>query len=76
MGLFIQDEKRSDLQQKIAADITERQRARDIENEKARDGVEDSRLVEGTSRVSKFGIALLVLLVAAVIAVVIIVGRH
>lgn len=77
MGLFVkQNEERSELQQKIAADIAERQRARALAEEKPRDGVEDSTLVEGTSHITKTGIIVLAVLVIAVVVIVVFVSQR
>lgn len=77
MGLFVkQNEERSELQQKIAADIAERQRARAQAAEKPRDGVEDSTLVEGTSHITKTGVILLVILIIAAVALVVFVSTR
>lgn len=69
MGLFVkQENERSQLQQKIAADIAERQRARDAAKDTPPDGVDDSRLVEGTSHLSRTGLVILIVLILAVVA--------
>lgn len=74
MGLFVkQTEERSELQQKIAADIAERQRAA---AEKPVDGVNDSRLIEGTSHLSWVGLVILIVLVVAVVGIVIYVSTR
>lgn len=77
MALFVkQDEERSELQQKVAADIAERQRARAQTDTSAPDGVEDSRLVEGTSRATRTGVIMLVVLIVAAVAIVIYVSTR
>ena len=77
MALFVkQDEKRSELQQKIAADIAERQRARAINDQTPPDGVNDSRLIEGTSHMSWVGFVILGVLIIAVVIIVVVVSSH
>jgi len=77
MGLFIkQDEGRSELQQKIAADIAERQRARANDEATPPDGVNDSRMIEGTSRMSRTGVILLSILVVIIVAILLFVSTR
>lgn len=77
MGLFMkQDDGRSQLQQKIAADVAERQRARAKAEQTPPDGVEDSRIIEGTSHLSRTGLILLILLVAVVVGVIVYVSTR
>lgn len=73
MGLFVkQNEERSELQQKIAADIAERQRA--AAKEEPADHVNDSRLIEGTAHLSWVGIVIAAVLIIAVVGIVIFVS--
>ena len=72
MGLFVkQNEDRSELQQKIAADMTERLRARAETDETPPDHVADSKFMEGTSHLTRTGIILLIVLVMVAAIVVI-----
>ncbi len=72
MGLFVkQNEERSELQQKIAADMTERLRARAETDETPPDHVEDSKFMEGTSHMTRTGIILIIVLVVAAATVII-----
>lgn len=77
MGLFVkQDEERSQLQQRIAADIAERQRAAAGRDTPGPDGVEDQRMVEGTSHLSKAGFVILTVLVVAIVTIIVAVSIH
>lgn len=70
MALFIrQSEDRSKLQERLAAELQERAKARALENERP-DGVEDSRYLEGTKRTTSLAgvwIAIIILAAAALI---------
>jgi hypothetical protein len=71
MGLFVkQTEERSELQQKIAMDIEARQRAA-AAGDKPVDGVDDSRLIEGTSHLSWAGVVMIIVLVVVIVGIVI-----
>lgn len=68
MGLFIrQDDNRSELQRRLAAELSEKAKKRaDIENTPQRDGVKDSTYVKDTQSTGKFAglwIALIALMV-------------
>lgn len=77
MGLFVkQDGGRSELQERIAADIAERQRAKAAGADKPTDGVEDSKYIEGTSHLSRTGLVLLIALVVIVIGIVVFVSTR
>ena len=77
MGLFVkQNEDRSELQQKIAADMTERLRARAETDDTPPDHVEDSKFMEGTSHMSRTGIILLAMLIVAATVVIILAAIH
>ena len=78
MALFVkQDEERSELQQKIAADIEQRQRAAARTTDTSPDGVEDSRMIEGTSHMTRTGwVIIIALIVVALIIIVIAVRTH
>lgn len=70
MGIIVkQDEARSELQQKIAADIAERQRAAAKGADVAMDGVDDQRIVEGTSHMSKTAMIIMIVLVVVAIGI-------
>ena len=77
MALFVkQDENRSELQQKVAADIAERQRAKAQNAATPPDGVEDSRLVEGTSSMSRLGLVVLIALIVSAVAIFIVASTN
>jgi hypothetical protein len=69
MGLFIrQDDNRSELQRRLAAELNEKARKRsELENQPLPDGVDDSTFVENTTGTSKHAwVWILLVLVAAV----------
>lgn len=72
MGLFIrQDDTRSELQRRLAAELTEKARKRtEIENTPP-DGVKDSAYVKDTQGTSKYAWIWILLIVAGVIVTVI-----
>jgi hypothetical protein len=75
MGLFLrQDDNRSELQRRLAAELTEKARKRaELENQPLPDGVEDSTFIQnttGTSRHAWVWVALIV--VAAIVTFVLI----
>lgn len=77
MGLFVkQDQERSELQQKIAADIAERQRAKAESDASPPDGVNDSRMIEGTSHMSRTGFIIMIVLIAAAVGTIIYVSTR
>lgn len=71
MGLFIrQDDNRSELQRRLAAELTEKARKRaEIEDQPLPDGVDDSTFVKDTTRTSRY--AWIWVLVVVAIAVLI-----
>ena len=70
MALFIrQSEDRSKLQERLAAELNEKAKARALENERP-DGVDDSRYLEGTKQTTSLAwvwIAIIVFVALAVI---------
>ena len=79
MALFIrQDEKRSELQQRLAAELREKAKSRTLQDGELPDGVEDSRYLEGTKKTTSLAwawIAIVILAVAAVIFIVLYANR-
>lgn len=75
MALFIrQTEERSELQQRIAAELQEKARAR-AESDNKFDSIEDSQYLKGTKRTTSLAWVWLVVLGLAVAALVIIMMR-
>jgi hypothetical protein len=73
MGLFIrQDDNRSELQRRLAAELNEKARKRaEIENQPLPDGVKDSAYVNDTQATSKFAWVWILLILAGVVAAII-----
>lgn len=67
MGLFVnQQNKRSDLQERIAADLKEKaSRAKMLEDGEV-DGVDDSRYIEGTKKTTTLAWAWMLIVLMAV----------
>lgn len=72
MGLFIrQDDTRSELQRRLAAELTEKARKRaEIENTPP-DGVKDSAYVKDTQGTSKYAWVWILIIVAGVIVTIV-----
>ena len=70
MGLFIrQDDNRSELQRRLAAELTEKARKRaELENQPLPDGVDDSTFVQNTTGTSKHAWVWILLIVAVAVA--------
>jgi hypothetical protein len=73
MGLFIrQDDNRSELQRRLAAELNEKARKRaEIEDQPLPDGVSDSAYIRDTQSTTKFAWLWILLIVAGMIAVII-----
>lgn len=73
MGLFIrQDDSRSELQRRLAAELTEKARKRaELEDKPARDGVKDSAYVKDTQGTSKYAWVWILLIVVGIIVTII-----
>jgi hypothetical protein len=73
MGLYIrQDDNRSELQRRIAAELTEKARKKaELENQPQRDGITDSAYIKDTQTTSRFAWIWILLIVGAVVATVI-----
>lgn len=75
MGLFVrQDENRTELQQRIAAELQERARKK-AKQADLPDGVEDSQYIKGTKQTTSLAWAWGVVAVLAVAAVVLLVVK-
>lgn len=75
MGLYIQkNEQRSDLQEKIAADLRAKAKARQDMDDTPRDGIEDSAYLKGTKQTTSLaGVWLAIFAVIIVLIIVFIV---
>lgn len=73
MGLFIrQDDNRSELQRRIAAELSEKARKRaELENQPRPDGVEDSAYVKDTQKTSPHAWIWIWLIIAGAIVVIV-----
>ena len=73
MGLFIrQDDNRSELQRRLAAELNEKARKRaELENQPLPDGVTDSAYIKDTQGTSKYAWIWILLIVLGVIATII-----
>lgn len=73
MGLFIrQDDNRSELQRRLAAELNEKARKRaELENQPLPDGVDDSAYIKDTQSTSKFAWIWILFIVAGIIATII-----
>lgn len=73
MGLFIrQDDNRSELQRRLAAELNEKARKRaELENQPLPDGVTDSAYVKDTQATSKYAWIWILLIVLGVVATII-----
>ncbi|HEX7484210.1 MAG TPA: hypothetical protein VF281_03595 [Candidatus Saccharimonadales bacterium] len=69
MGLFIrQDDNRSELQRRLAAELNEKARKRaELENQPLPDGVDDSTFVKDTTGTSKYAWVWIVLILGAAV---------
>jgi hypothetical protein len=74
MALFIrQDEQKSQLQERLAAELREKAKKRAAGDEKLPDGVEDSRYLEGTKETTSLAWVWIVIVILAVVATVVII---
>lgn len=73
MGLFIrQDDNRSELQRRVAAELSEKARKRaELENQPQPDGVNDSAYVKDTQGTSKYAWIWIILIFAVTVFVVV-----
>lgn len=73
MGLFIrQDDNRSELQRRVAAELSEKARKRaELENQPQPDGVKDSAYIKDTQGTSKYAWIWVILIVAIALFIII-----
>lgn len=77
MGLFIrQDDNRSELQRRLAAELNEKARKRaELENQPLPDGVDDSTFIHNTTRTSKHAWVWVVLVIVTAIATFVLIAQ-
>ena len=74
MALFIrQDENRSQLQEKLAAELREKAKARAAREDDRPDGVDDSQYLVGTKKTTSLAWAWIVVVVLIIIAITVII---
>jgi len=68
MALFIrQNEERSELQRRLAAELQEKARVRAEQDAKLPDGVEDSKYIEGMKRTTSLAWVWIVIILAVIV---------
>lgn len=73
MALFIrQNEDRSKLQERLAAELREKSKMRAELDSKLPDGVEDSRYIEGTKKTTSLAWVWIAIIILAAIAMIVI----
>ncbi len=78
MGLFVnQQDQRSELQERIAAELREKAKASSLQEKATMDGVDDIRYLEGTKQTTTLAWAwiLIAIMVGAVIVMFLMQGR-
>jgi len=78
MALFVnQNDRRSELQEKIAADLREKTKNSSLREDAAMDGVEDIRYLEGTKQTTSLAWAwvVIVLMAAGIVIMFLMQGR-
>ena len=78
MGLFVnQQDQRSDLQERIAAELREKAKASSLQEKATMDGVDDIRYLEGTKQTTTLAWAwiLIAIMTGAVIVMFLMQGR-
>lgn len=79
MGLFVnQQDRRSELQERIAADLREKAKRDKLREDAAIDGVEDVKFIEGTKQTTSLAWAwlLIVLLIGALVTIILMQGPN
>ena len=70
MGLFVnQQDRRSELQEKIAAELREKTKSSSLREDAALDGVEDITYLEGTKQTTTLAWAWIVIVIMAAVVV-------
>ena len=76
MGLFVnQNDQRSKLQERIAAELREKAKASSLQEKASLDGVEDVKYLEGTKQTTTLAWALIVIMAAGVVGMFLMQGR-
>ena len=71
MGIIVnQQDNRSELQKRVAAELTEKAKKKKANEAELPDGVEDSRYIEGTKTTTSLAWVWIVIVVVAVVAMV------
>jgi hypothetical protein len=71
MGIIVnQEDNRTELQKRIAAELTDKDKKRKARTDKMPDGVDDSAYIEGTKQTTSLAWVWIVIVVVAVIAAV------
>lgn len=72
MGIIVnQDDRRSELQKRIAAELAEKAKKKNTQISDMPDGVDDSAYMEGTSTTGRFAWAWILFIVAVVVGAVV-----
>lgn len=76
MGLFVnQQDQRSELQERIAAELREKAKASSLQEKATMDGVDDIRYLEGTKQTTTLAWILIAIMAGAVIVMFLMQGR-
>ncbi len=78
MGLFVnQQDQRSELQERIAAELREKAKASSLQEKATMDGVDDIRYLEGTKQTTTLALAwiLIAIMAGSVIVIFLMQGR-
>lgn len=72
MGIIVnQEDNRTELQKRIAADLTDKDKKRKARQDAMPDGVEDSAYIEGTKKTTSLAWVWVVIVVVAVVTAVV-----
>ena len=76
MGLFVnQQDQRSELQERIAAELREKAKASSLQEKATMDGVDDIRYLEGTKQTTTLAWILIAIMAGVVIVMFLMQGR-
>ena len=76
MGLFVnQQDQRSELQERIAAELREKAKASSLQEKATMDGVDDIRYLEGTKQTTTLACILIAIMAGVVIVMFLMQGR-
>ena len=72
MGIIVnQEDNRTELQKRIAAELTDKDKKRKARQDEMPDGVEDSAYIEGTKKTTSLAWVWLVIVIVAVITAIV-----